>query len=78
MAKPKKTTLSVQGTVVTMVPADEGDYISLTDIARYKNPERSDDLVRNWLRNRNTVKFLGLWEKLSNPSFKSVVDTWHN
>jgi len=72
MAKSKKTTLSVQGTVVTMFSADEGDYISLTDIARYKNAERSDDLVRNWLRNRNTVEFLGLWEKLHNPNFNSV------
>ena len=44
----------------------------MTDIARFKNAERSDDLVRNWLRNRNTVKFPGIWEQLNNPGFNSV------
>lgn len=48
------------------------DYISLTDIARHKDSQRTDDLVRNWLRNRNTIEFLGLWEKLNNPDFKPV------
>lgn len=46
--------------------------ISLTDIARHKNPERSDDLIRNWLRNRNTIEFLGIWERLNNPDFNPV------
>ena len=41
-------------------------------IARFKNPERSDDLVRNRLRNCNTVEFLGIWEKLHNPAFNSL------
>ena len=50
----------------------EADYISLTDIARYKSPDRTDDLIRNWLRNRNTVEFLGIWERLNNPRFKPV------
>jgi len=48
------------------------DYISLTDIARYKNRKHSDDLIRNWLRNRNTLEFLGIWEQLNNPNFNSV------
>ena len=48
------------------------DYICLTDIARYKNPDASDDLIRNWLRNRNTIEFLGIWEQINNPVFKSV------
>ena len=48
------------------------DYISLTDIARYKKSDRTDDLIRNWLRNRNTVEFLGIWELLNNPDFKPV------
>lgn len=52
--------------------AENNDYICLTDIARYKNENGSDDLVRNWLRNRNTIEFLGLWEKLNNPHFNSV------
>ncbi len=48
------------------------DYICLTDIARYKNSDASDDLIRNWLRNRNTIEFLGIWEQINNPVFKSV------
>jgi KilA-N domain len=48
------------------------DYICITDIARYKNAERTDDLIRNWLRNRNTIEFLGIWEQLNNPRFKPV------
>ena len=48
------------------------EYICITDIARYKNVERTDDLIRNWLRNRNTIEFLGIWEQLNNPNFKPV------
>ena len=48
------------------------DDICLTDIARYKNPDASDDLIRNWLRNRNTIELLGIWEQINNPVFKSV------
>ena len=55
-----------------MLSQKEKDFICLTDIARVKNADRSDDLVRNWLRNRNTVEFLGIWEQLNNPDFNSV------
>jgi len=48
------------------------EYICITDIARYKNSEHTDDLIRNWLRNRNTIEFLGIWEQLNNPDFKPV------
>ena len=48
------------------------EYICITDIARYKNADRTDDLIRNWLRNRNTIEFLGIWEQLNNPDFKPV------
>ena len=72
MNKSKKSTIEVQGASVAVLSQDRQDLISLTDIARFKNPERSDDLIRNWLRNRNTVEFLGLWEKLHNPAFNSV------
>ncbi|HMO79198.1 MAG TPA: KilA-N domain-containing protein [Pyrinomonadaceae bacterium] len=48
------------------------DYISLTDIARFKDSERTDDLIRNWLRNRNTIEFVGIWEKINNPGFNPV------
>jgi len=48
------------------------EYINITDIARYKNTARTDDLIRNWLRNRNTIEFLGIWEQLNNPDFNPV------
>jgi hypothetical protein len=48
------------------------EYICITDIARYKNSAHTDDLIRNWLRNRNTVEFLGIWEQLNNPDFNPV------
>ena len=47
------------------------DYISLTDIAKYKSDE-PNDVIRNWLRNKDTIQFLGLWETLNNPSFNPV------
>lgn len=49
-----------------------GDFISLTDIARHKESDHSDDLIRNWLRNRNTVEYLGIWERIHNPEFNPV------
>ncbi len=57
---------------IAVYTQNEEDYICLTDIAKYKNAEGSDDLIRNWLRNRNTIEFLGIWEHLNNPNFKPV------
>lgn len=51
---------------------DSEDYISLTDIARFKNPNEPKDIVKNWLRNRSTIEYLGLWEQINNPDFKGV------
>ena len=48
------------------------DYFSLTDIAKFRNRSQSDDIIKNWLRNRNTIELLGLWEQIYNPNFKSV------
>jgi hypothetical protein len=72
MNKPPKATVNVKGTAITILAHREEDYISLTDIARHRNPDRTDDLIRNWLRNRNTIEFLGIWESLNNPGFKPV------
>ena len=72
MSKNRKSTIDVQGSAITVLSHKEEDLICLTDIARVKNADRSDDLVRNWLRNRNTVEFLGVWERLNNPDFNSV------
>ncbi len=68
----KKQKIHVKGTEIVLFQQNEQDYISLTDIARHKNAERSDDVVKNWMRNKNTLEFLGLWEKLNNPDFKPV------
>jgi hypothetical protein len=57
--------------VVTTVGSEE-DYISLTDMARHRNPIAPKDVVKNWLRLRSTIDFLGLWEELNNPNFKGV------
>lgn len=64
--------LIVQDTLVSLTRVNEDDYISLTDIARVRNPDEPKDVVKNWLRNRATVEFLGLWEKINNAAFKGV------
>ena len=51
---------------------NKNDYFSLTDIARYKNSEAPADVVKNWLRRKDTIEFIGLWEKLNNPNFNVV------
>jgi hypothetical protein len=70
MAKNKK--IEVKGTEITIYKGDVDDYISLTDIARYKDSSNTDDIIKNWLRNRNTIELLGFWEQMYNPNFKPV------
>jgi hypothetical protein len=72
MSKQKTSTLAVQGTAVSILTGKDGDFISLTDIARYKDAERTDYLISNWLRNRETVEFLGIWEQLHNSGFNPI------
>ena len=70
--KPMKDHIHAKGTDIAVVSSgDENDYISLTDIARYKS-DAPDDVIKNWMRNRDTIEFLGLWEQLNNPEFKPV------
>ena len=71
MAK-KQAKINVKGKDITIFSQKEDDYICITDIARYKSSDRTDDLIRNWLRNRNTIEFMGIWEHLNNPGFKPV------
>ncbi len=68
----KNKTITVKGTEIAIYQSQQSDYISLTDIARYKDVENMDDIIKNWLRNRNTVELLGFWEQLHNPDFKPV------
>ena len=70
MAKNKK--IEVKGTQITIYKIEKDDYISLTDIAKYKDFASTDDIIKNWLRNRNTIELLGFWEQLYNPDFKPV------
>jgi hypothetical protein len=65
-------TINVRGTEITVLKKDLEDYLSLTDIARHKDSADTDDIIKNWLRNRNTVELLGFWELLNNPNFKPV------
>ncbi|MBD3216455.1 MAG: KilA-N domain-containing protein [Candidatus Lokiarchaeota archaeon] len=64
--------IDVQGKEITVFSVKEEDYICLTDMARYKDPNRSDYIISNWLRNRNTIEFLGIWEQLNNPDFNPI------
>ncbi len=72
MNKNKKSTIEVQGTAIAIVSQKNEDYISLTDIARYRNKQEPFAIINNWMRGRSTIEFLGLWEKLSNPDFKPL------
>ena len=65
--------ITVQNTPITVLSVEEQDYISLTDMATAKEGEnRSADIIKNWLRNRYTIEFLGTWEVIHNPNFKVV------
>jgi hypothetical protein len=68
----KKQIIEVKGTPITIIQVNQSDYISLTNIARHKNPNEPKDIVKNWMRSKTTIEFLGLWEKLHNPGFKGV------
>ena len=61
--------INVQNTEVTVISIDERDYISLTDMVR--NIENGSALIEKWLRNKNTIEFLGIWEEMYNPNFNS-------
>jgi len=67
-----KAKLQVLENEIATVTRDGMEYICITDIARYKSPERTDIIIGNWLRNRNTIEFLGIWEQLNNPAFKPI------
>lgn len=68
----KKATINVQGTDVAVVAQYADDYISITDIAKYRNPKDAFAIINNWMRSRSTIEFLGLWEKMNNLNFKPL------
>ena len=67
-----KSVIHAHGVDIRLSSSAESDYISLTDIAKYHNPEAPADVIKNWMRIRSTIEFLGLWETLNNPNFKLV------
>ena len=80
MSKLKKDTIEAKGFSIQIYTEDfKNDYISLTDIAKYRNREDPRFVIQNWMRNRNTLEFVGLWEVLNNENFNRVqFDTFRN
>ena len=69
-----RDSIHAKGTEIAVLSTgDANDYISLTDIARYKS-NAPDDVIKNWMRNRDTIEFLGLWEQLNNPDLEHRLD----
>jgi len=66
---PKKETVTVQGTEIAVLTHRQDDYISLTDMAKHKNPDTTGLVISHWLRTGYTLNFLGAWERLNNPDF---------
>lgn len=79
-----KNSLQVLGTHIGIKLYNQEEYVSLTDIARYKNKEHPADIIKNRIRNKNSIVFLWLWESLNNPNFKLVEfdqfreEAWYN
>jgi hypothetical protein len=65
-------TINVRGTEIVLLTREKDNYISITDIARFKDADRTNYIIQNWMRNRNTIELLGLWEQLHNPYFKRI------
>jgi len=68
----KKNEIIVKDVAIKTMSKDGIDYISITDIARQKNATDPNGVIANWMRNRNTVEFLGIWETLHNPNFNPL------
>ncbi len=73
MSKLMKETIHAKGIEIGIYTTDhENEFISLTDIAKYRNADEPRFVIQNWMRNRNTIEFLGVWEHLHNPDFNRV------
>ena len=72
-----KTQMKVKDNLVSVMRVGDVDYISLTDLARYKNPIEPKDVIKNWLRAKMNIEFLALWEQMHNQNLKGVeIDTF--
>ena len=72
MKKDLVTEIIVKENKIGIMRVGNVNYISLTDLARYKDKERTDYIIQNWMRNTNTILFLETWEYLNNPNFNSI------
>jgi hypothetical protein len=68
----KNTKIEVKGREITLYSEKAVDYISLTDMARYRDADRTNYIIQNWMRTRSAIEFCGLWEQLNNPDFKRI------
>ena len=68
----KKNEIIVRDVSIKTIKINGEDYLCVTDIARQKNSAEPKDVVKNWMRQKNTLEYLGLWERLHNPNFKGV------
>lgn len=68
----KNKLIKVKGKEITLFSTKADDYISLTDMAWYRDAERTNYIIQNWMRTRSAIEFCGLWEQLNNPDFKSI------
>jgi len=68
----KKKQFKVDETEINVAKVGSEDYICLTDMARWRDSDRTNYIIQNWMRSRNTIEFVGLWEQLNNPDFKSI------
>lgn len=68
----KNKTIRVESLDIVLYSQNDADFISLTDMARYRDKERTNYIIQNWLRTRNAIDFCGLWEQINNPGFKRI------
>ena len=64
--------LKVSGLDIIVYKKNENEFISLTDMAKFRDSDRTNYIIQNWMRTRNTIEFLGLWEHLNNTNFKGI------
>ncbi len=72
MSKTKRVTIEVPGTAIGILTQPGGDYLSLTDMVRNRNFEGAGALIEQWLKNKGTILFLDVWERINNPGFNSL------
>ena len=68
----KMAKIEVLSNEIALLVSNNSDYLSISDMARYKDSNRTDYIIQNWMQNRTTIEFLGLWEQLNNSNFKPI------